>query len=134
MKPTSSQYAQALIELSDGSGSLGQENEITGRFVALLRRRRETKKLPAILRNLAHLAYVAAGVQRVRVTTGEVLPEASLMGLVERLQALFPKKRVIIESRVDTAALGGVALRTETELFDGTVRRRLADLQKALSE
>ena len=142
MKPTASQYAHALIELSH-EGSDSAQAEVAARFVALLRRRRETRKLPAILRHLERLTDAAAGVQRARVTTAEPLSDAALATLTEQLAPLLaPRNSVlgqatehfIIDQHLDPSVLGGVSIRTETELFDTTVRRQLRELQKALTQ
>ncbi len=63
MKPTSSQYAHALLELSQES-TASEQASVAQRFLAFLTRQREVKKLPAILRNLQRLTDMADGVKR----------------------------------------------------------------------
>ena len=133
MKPTASQYAHALIELSH-EGSDSAQADVATRFVALLRRRRETRKLPAILRHLERLTDAAAGVQRAQVTTNESLNDASVAALTQQVKRLLSTDTVILTQNVDPGVLGGVLVKTYTELFDATVRRQLRELQKALTQ
>jgi len=133
MKPTASQYAYALLELSQASAA-SEQGSVAQRFLAFLTRQREVKKLPAILRNLQRLTDEAEGVKRVRMTTSEELDKKSLEVLTKKIQQMLKSEQVILSQQVDPQVLGGVALQTDTELFDGTVRKRLNELRKVLSE
>ncbi len=53
--------------------------------------------------------------------------------LQERLQQISGK-RVILHQKTDAAVLGGIRVEMEGKLYDGTVRGRIADLQKKLEE
>ena len=131
MKPTSSQYAQALLELSQESVA-SEQASVAERFLAFLKRQRETRKLPAILRNLQRLTDEAEGVNRVRMTTSETLDERSLETLTKKIKILLETEKIVLSQQIDPQVLGGVALQTDTELFDGTVRRKLRELRKSL--
>ncbi len=131
MKPTSSQYAQALLELSQESVA-SEQASVAERFLAFLKRQRETRKLPAILRNLQRLTDEAEGVKRVRMTTSETLDERSLETLTKKIKILLETEKIVLSQQIDPQVLGGVALQTDTELFDGTVRRKLRELRKSL--
>jgi len=133
MKPTASQYAYAFLELSRGSDS-SEQAVVVGRFLAFLKCQRETKKLPAILRNLQQLVDQSEGVRRVQMTTNEVLNESALEDFTQKIKKLLDSEKLIVEQKVDKRMIGGVTFRTETELFDGTVRRRLEELRKVLAE
>ena len=128
MKPTASQYARALFELSHK----GSVSEQAGQFLSFLKRQRGTKKLPAIVRNLQRLTDEAEGVKRVRMTTSKPLDEKSMEALTKKIKKLLDNEKLILDSKVDAYILGGVALKTDTELFDGTVRKRLGELRRAL--
>ena len=131
MKPTASQYAYALLELSQASAA-SEQASVAQRFLAFLTRQREVKKLPAILRNLQRLTDEAEGVKRVRMTTSEILSDKSLEDLAQQIKKLLVTEKIILESKFDAGVIGGVVLQTDTELFDGTVRRKLGELRKTL--
>lgn len=133
MKPTASQYAYAFLDLSRGR-AFSEQAVMVERFLAFLIRQKETKKLPAILRNLQRLTDKAEGVRRVQVTTSETFDEKSLKILTKKIQHILKSEKLILTLHTNPHIIGGVKLQTDTEIFDGTVRRRLGELSKVLSE
>jgi ATP synthase F1 delta subunit len=131
MKPTPAQYAKVLLQLSQES-SASAWPEVSARFLAFLNRRKETKKLPAILRNVERLHDEASGVKRVQMTTSKVLSDTEQQAVLDHIKKLFATETIILDQKIDTHVIGGITLRTENELFDGTVRKRLSELKRVL--
>ena len=75
----------------------------------------------------------AHGIADALVTTAVALDEEQLMQLKERLEKISGKK-IILNQKVDPGILGGVRVDLEGQLFDGTVKGRLSELQKCVDD
>ena len=64
-----------------------------------------------------------------QVTTAVALDDGQLTQLKEKLEKISGK-RIILNQKVDPDILGGVRVDLEGQLFDGTVKGRLSELQK----
>lgn len=64
-----------------------------------------------------------------QVTTAVALDDSQLTQLKEKLEKISGKK-IILNQKVDPDVLGGVRVDIEGQLFDGTVKGRLSELQK----
>ncbi len=131
MRPTVSQYAAALTELST-EDSAGKESIIAKNFFAWLKRRGEDKKLPAIIAYLEKLNAVKAGTLTVKATVAHTLSEESKKHLMEKAQKLFPDKQITLHYVIDEKVIGGAKFSTEEILYDGTLANELAALKKSI--
>ena len=131
MKPTPTQYAQVLMQLSQESPASAWP-AVSAQFLSFLNRRKEIKKLPAILRNFERLSDEVTGVKRVQVTTATTLNYAVMQSLTHQIKQLFATENIALDSRIDAQIIGGLKLQTETELYDTTIRKRLSELKKVL--
>ncbi|MCR5404169.1 MAG: ATP synthase F1 subunit delta [Butyrivibrio sp.] len=68
-----------------------------------------------------------------QVTTAVALDDAQLMQLKEKLERISGKK-IILNQKVDPGILGGVRVDLEGQLFDGSVKGRLSELQKCVDD
>lgn len=94
-----------------------------------LARRRRLSALPAIAERLATLADTRANVVRATVTTATTLPESYFSALGARLEQALGK-RVVMERKQDPALLAGVITQIGDHTIDGSLRGRLAELQR----
>ena len=65
------------------------------------------------------------------VKTTIPLTEDEYKELVDKLEAKY-KKRVILEQVIDESILGGIYVRVNNEVIDGTVKSRLDNLKKVM--
>jgi F-type H+-transporting ATPase subunit delta len=89
------------------------------------------RALPDIARAFAALAEQAAGTLRAEVTSAAPLAEGYYAQLQRALEQTTGKK-VSIERKVDPSLIAGVVTRVGDQIFDGSIRRRLADLKETL--
>jgi F-type H+-transporting ATPase subunit delta len=101
--------------------------------VRLLARRKRLSALPDIARRLAELSDEQLGVVRATVTSATQLPESFYQNLVSELEASL-KRKVSLERRQDPSLIAGVITRVGDNTVDGSVRGRLAELERQLGQ
>lgn len=130
MRPTVSQYAEVLEELSHASGA--EVKEVVKNFLGFLKRRGETRKLASIVRRLEERAQEKSGELSVTaVTAHPASPETKTL-LAEVAGKVFPQKKIDLIYQTDASVIGGVLLRTREALFDATLATRAKALKQAL--
>lgn len=129
MRPTVSQYAQALTELMD---SPVKGAELALNFIGWLKQRGETKKLPAIVEQLQKMEREKEGMLSVRAITAHEIATETKEKLAEQAAVLFPGKKIELHHEINSDLIGGVELRTEEVLYDATLRAELETLKKVL--
>jgi F-type H+-transporting ATPase subunit delta len=87
--------------------------------------------LPEIALAFAEQAERAQGMVRAEVTSAAPLSEAYYAQLQKALEQATGKK-VSIERKTDASLIAGVVTRVGDQVFDGSVRARLADLRESL--
>jgi F-type H+-transporting ATPase subunit delta len=80
-----------------------------------------------------HFYETHKGILEVKAITAVPLEEAQRARLIRRLEEQT-KKTIRLTSVVDAEILGGVILRLEDRLIDGSVRYQLAELKRRLAE
>lgn len=131
MRPTVSQYARSLEELSRGT-TPGGVSVIAKNFAGFLKRRGEEKKLPAILKQLEKIEAEKEGRMTVTVTLAHEADEITKKKLSSQAKKLFPKKKVELSYTVDTEMIGGALFRTDEVLYDATLANAVLSLKKSL--
>lgn len=132
MKPTARQYAEALHVITQNQNAEETEKILAG-FLARLRREKGMKKLPAIIRALGRLEEERSGVTRVRaIVARDWAGEQKIIS--EAAEKIFGSEKVKVGIAVKSDVLGGLLLRVENAVWDGTVRTRLNRLKQSLTE
>jgi F-type H+-transporting ATPase subunit delta len=130
MRPTVSQYAEVLEELSRDSGA--EVQEVAKNFLGFLKRRGETKKLASIVRRLEERAQEKSGELSVTAVTAHPASAETKTLLAEVAEKVFPEKKIDLIYQTDENVIGGVLLRTREALFDATLATRAKALKQAL--
>jgi F-type H+-transporting ATPase subunit delta len=100
--------------------------------VRLLAERKRLASLPEIARRLASLADEKAGVVRATVISAGPLPESFYERLISELESATLRK-VAIDRQQDPSLIGGVVTRLGDNTIDGSVKGRLAEIERQLS-
>ncbi len=126
MKHTTGQYATAL-GTAFTSAPAAERPALIRRFMALLRKNRDTRRLGAIMRKVEKQSLADQGLHKVAVTSASPLtPE-----LKKDIAATLAQKPLWQEI-VDPAMLGGIRILIDDELLiDATARRRLDQMFRA---
>jgi F-type H+-transporting ATPase subunit delta len=99
--------------------------------VLYLADRNRLNALPQIAEAFHALAERQAGTVRAEVTSAAPLADAYYSQLQRALEQATGKK-VAIEKKTDPALIAGVVTRVGDQVFDGSIRTRLADLKESL--
>lgn len=131
MRPTVSQYAMSLEELSLGAT---KENVtlLAESFFRLLKRRGDWKKKDAILKYVEKLNAEKEGRITVTVVLAHAPDDETKESLSLRASALFPHKKVSLEYTINTEMIGGAVFRTDEVIYDATLRAQVINLKKSL--
>lgn len=130
MRPTISQYATSLEELSLGA-TTEESALLVKNFFGLLKRRGEGKKLSAILSHLEKIDDLKENRVIVTVVLAHEADEATKKQLSLQAQKLFPDKKVVLQYTVDAQVIGGATFRTDELLYDATLSTKLNSLKKS---
>jgi F-type H+-transporting ATPase subunit delta len=100
--------------------------------IRMLAARNRLASLPEIARRLASLADEKAGVVRAVVTSAGPLPESFYERLMKELESATSRK-VAIDRQQDPSLIAGVVTRIGDNTIDGSVKGRLAEIERQLS-
>lgn len=120
MQYTTIQYAAALTEaLADAPAA--ERPAMIRRFLALMRKNRDTRRLGAIMRRTEKQSLADQGLHKVAVASASPLSSKIKIDIERALE-----KKPLWEETVDPALLGGIRILIDDELLiDASARRRL---------
>jgi F-type H+-transporting ATPase subunit delta len=102
-------------------------------LLALLVGRRALGLVPAVRAEYQHLLDTYQKVHSVEVASALPLTEVQQEEIVRRLSAAWGRT-VRLSTRVDPSIVGGVIIRVEDRVLDGSLRGRLESLRRTLAE
>ena len=129
MRPTVSQYAEALESLSKEGMNV---QDLAKNFLGFLKRRGESDKATAVIEQLGKRALSQLGILPVTVVTAHELDDATKQALRNQAGQIFPDKTVELRYTVDTSLIGGARFSTDETLYDATVATELSALKKVI--
>jgi F-type H+-transporting ATPase subunit delta len=111
----------------------GRVGDLLYRFLQVLARKNRLEQLPYILRVLPRLIETRQGIQDVEATTAQALSDPEAAQLAESIGRVLGKK-VVVRQRVDESLVGGLKLRIDDRLLDGSVAAQLRMMRRKLIE
>ena len=111
----------------------GEVTDPVARTLALLADRDRLGLLPQIARAFAERVMDHRQIVRAEVTTAVPIDASKSTALAEALGRATGRK-VLVESKVDAALLGGVVARVGSVIYDGSVARQLEKMKESLVE
>ena len=100
--------------------------------IRMLASRSRLQHLPEIARRLASLADEKAGVVRATVISAGPMPDSFYERLTKELESATSRK-VAIDRQEDPSLIAGVITRIGDNTIDGSVKGRLAEIERQLS-
>ena len=126
-KRTNRQYAQILWDSTlDAKGK--DLEEILKNFVLLLVKEQKFKQTDKIIVEFEKYAKKQSGIVEIEVTTASEIGNKTL----SEIKKVFGDK-VEAENKIDKSILGGVIVKTEDKILDGSLRTQLKNLKTQLS-
>lgn len=132
MKITSQQYAQTLLELTENK-SQEEISAIVKKFAEQLRKDGQLKNADKIMDKFAKLFNAKNGIVEARVTSSRKLESNQVHQVESFIKEKYSAKTVEIENVVDEKIKGGIIVRVEDEVIDGSLSNHLKRLQKVLA-
>lgn len=108
-----------------------QVSPVTLNFLLLTVDKGRIGEFPDIYRQYLEMLRASRGVIKGEVVSAVPLDEAELTRLQSRLQEVTGKE-VELQARVDPGLIGGLVVRVDDRVIDGSIRTRLANLRQAL--
>ncbi len=127
MKITAKQYAEALLEVTDGTSGKDLEDS-TKEFVGYLSETGAIGRTQQILRALDGVWKKRHGAAKIFVETAFPLEK----DMRAHIQTLAPG--ATLYERVSPELLGGIKIRIDDRMIDGSVAGSLLRLKRALAE
>ena len=111
---------------------VGGWSALTRSFVTMVVSMGRAESLPGIAEALRAMADEAHKRMRVTVRSARPLPDAALARLRQALERR-EGQTITMDTELDPALLGGVQVRLDHRVIDGTVRRQLEELRERLT-
>jgi len=126
-KLSNKQYATALYEATTEVAGKDLEQVIKN-FVALLYKKHKLRQASNIIKEFVKYAKRKEGIMDIEITTARKLDPKT----VEEIKKIFGKNTESIEKQ-DKNILGGVIIKTEDVIFDGSLKTQLNKLKNKIS-
>ena len=111
----------------------GKINQINLNFLFLLVDKQRFNLLPEIQNQLTKLVNKNKGVAIAKVSSAIELDSATLETIKQKLENILEKsEKVTIESKVEPELLGGVVVKINDLVYDGSIRGKLENLKRKL--
>jgi F-type H+-transporting ATPase subunit delta len=111
----------------------GSASDLFVRFLHLLVEKKRMPFIKDITEEYHHLYEKHKGVIEARVITAVPLDETTERKVIDKLQA-ETKKEIRVVSVVDPGIIGGMIIKLEDRIIDGSIRFRLEKLRRELDE
>ena len=126
MKHTSGQYAAAL-SAALAPAPVAERPAMIRRFLVLLRKNRDTRRLGAIMRKAEKQSLADQGLHKVAVASAEPISAE-----IKKDIAACMEGRPLWEETIDPTLLGGICILIDDEIMiDASARRRLGRMFSA---
>ncbi len=119
-------YAKALVEvLADEKGGAAKDQQrVADNFMALVRRNGDEAHLKKILEEASRMARGRGGARKVIIESARPFTPSQRKEVEH-----FIKKEDVVVEKVDPTLVAGVCITVNDEMqFDGSLRRKLAEL------
>jgi F-type H+-transporting ATPase subunit delta len=111
----------------------GRPSELLQRLIGLLAQRDRIDLLPLIAKAYLRLWNTHKGIVEAEAVSARPLDDAETRAVAAAAARAAGGKEVELRRRVDPDLMGGLLLRMEGRIFDGTVRARLRALREQLA-
>lgn len=106
---------------------------ISSNFLRVLLQNNRIRYFQEILQSFLKAVDERKGIVSAQVTAATPLSQEEVKGIEERL-ARITGKQVNVELKTDENLLGGLVVQIGSTHFDGSLRRKLADMKRRLAE
>ncbi|MDZ7611859.1 MAG: F0F1 ATP synthase subunit delta [Candidatus Moranbacteria bacterium] len=133
MKVTSKQYAKFLYDIA--SGKEAQQGVLIKKIAKVIKKNRDEKKLEEIEKIFRQIQKKEEGIVDAAVYSREKMSDDQMMKIKESIakKKNIAPENVHLANQVDEDIKGGLLIRVENEIFDGTLKSKLERMKKAVT-
>jgi F-type H+-transporting ATPase subunit delta len=131
MRITTSQYAQALYELTKDK----PENEVIiviEKYVENLKKQGFLNRVEDIIKKFTEIYNIENGVVSAKIFTSREMEDSSVEEIAEVIKEKYQAEEVELEMIVDKELKGGIKIVVGEEILDNSIAGRLVKLRGAL--
>ena len=132
MKITTKQYAQTLFELTQNKSD-GEVDSVVKKFAELLKKNRQLKALPGVIGKFLDIYNKENGIIEADIAVINKLNEQQIESIENFLKKRYSAKEVVLKIKVDKNIKGGIVIKVNGEVLDGSMARQLQELRKVLT-
>ncbi|MDD5463967.1 MAG: ATP synthase F1 subunit delta [Candidatus Moranbacteria bacterium] len=132
MKVSIKQYSQTLFDLTEGK-SEQDVLDIVKKFAEQLRNDGQLKNAGKIMEKFGELYNAANGIIVAEVTTKEKIEQEMKNKIEKFVKEKYSAKIVDIKNIIDEKIQGGIIIKINDNIIDGSVKKQLTNLKKVLS-
>jgi F-type H+-transporting ATPase subunit delta len=111
----------------------GRPSDLLPRLIQLLVQRDRVELLPLIAKAYVRLSNAQKGIVEAEAVSARALDETEAQAVAAAAARAAGGKKVELRRRVDPGLMGGLLLRMEGRIYDGSVRARLRALREQLA-
>ena len=126
MKTSNSQYARALYEVTNELDGADLSIAISN-FVKVLSSDHKLRQADAIIKEFESISKKEQGIISIEITSARKLDES----VVNKVKNVFGDKVEAVTS-VDKSLMGGISVKTEDKILDGSIRTQLQNLKQSI--
>ena len=115
-----------LAALSEGT------SQVVGNLIQMTYDYRRIQNLPAIITKYEELVHKAAGIVNAEVQTAVPLSDDQVSRLKEKLVQRYQANEVRLTQSVDENLLGGVIVKANDQILDGSLATKLAAIRQSI--
>ena len=108
-----------------------QLDTITANFLGVLAKNRRLGQLPGVIRAFNTLSARHRGELTAEVVSAHTLDDDQVEALKQKLRTRMGRD-IAVDLRVDPAILGGLVVKIESQMIDGSIRTKLNNLAHAM--
>ncbi len=108
----------------------GKVNELTGAFLKLLVNKTREYNLPEIITAFIQQYNKLNNIHQVKITTAYPMSETLQNAIVNKITSTTSVKKIVLETDVKEALIGGFTLEMDGNLIDASILRDLNDVKK----
>jgi F-type H+-transporting ATPase subunit delta len=133
MRVTAKQYAQTLCDLTDGKTKPEIEKSVAD-FARYIYRNRKLKLVGKIIEQFSKIYNQGNGIVEAEIVTAEKLSVAIEKKAKDYIGEKYSAKKVILKNTVDKNIKGGMIIKVEDGVIDGSIKGKLGELKKILAK
>lgn len=133
MKISKSQYAEALYDSVHGK-SQSEINEILANFVKVLAKNNQIKNVKSIIEKFSEVWNKKEGIVEAEVVSREKLDGDLKFEMEKYIKKKYNTKNVEIVEKIDKDIKGGIIIKVQDEVLDGSISKQLKNLKNNLSK